>query len=84
MIEMRLGGNYKKDFHEKHSGTILVESEPFTSFRTMNEIARWTKENFQDDALMGLEKIKERDSSCYITWHCVSEIDATAAKLRWT
>lgn len=82
MIETRLGGKYKKLFHEKHSNTILVKSEPFTSGVTMNEISQWTKDNFQNDALMGLEKAKD-EGSYYITWHCVSEIDAAAAKLRW-
>ena len=84
MIEIRLGKKYANAFHKKHPNTILVESGLFTSGSTMNEIAKWTKENFQSDALMGLKKPKNKSiQKLYITWHCVSEIDAMAAKMRW-
>ena len=82
MIETRRFGPQIKNFHDKYPDTIEVHSDLFKTGNTMNEMVNWTKENFKEPARMDIEKSEY--NSVYIVWYCVSELDATAAKLMWS
>lgn len=82
MIETRRSAKYVDTFHKKYpKDLIIVKSKPFKYGFIMNEMVEWTKENFQDNARMDIERSGE--VSVCIVWYCVSKLDALAAKMRW-
>ena len=84
MIITKLYGKERDEFHEKHPNSFLVKSESFEfgSMTKVYEIVDWTKENFEDEALMSWEHPVK--TMVIMVWYCISEDDAFAAKMRWS